>query len=281
VAIGTRMVSARFPIALVLIILASLLSACGSTGPAPVVSREYPAQGASSKRSYGGYYRVRSGDSLYAIAWRVGHDFRSLAAWNGIRPPYTIYPGQRLRLGPSSNGKAEHKRKPAPKKEARKKAHTTGVKTAPLYVRKKASGVVKKTKTASRKKQASASRLRWQWPTQGSVLQRFSNSDRTRQGIKIVGSFGQPIRAAEAGTIVYSGSGLIGYGKLIIVKHNKNFLSAYGHNRKILVKEGDQVAKGERIAEMGKSSDGKPVLHFEIRRQGTPVDPVALLPNRS
>jgi lipoprotein NlpD len=277
------MVSARFFVALVLIILASLLSACGSTGPAPVVSREYPAQGASPKRSYGGYYRVKSGDSLYAIAWRVGRDFRSLAAWNGIRPPYTIYPGQRLRLGPSPNGKAESKRKqkPAPKKEARKKAHTTGVKTAPVYARKKAAGVVKKTKTASKKKRASASRLRWQWPTQGRVLQRFSNSDRTRQGIKIVGRFGQPIRAAEAGTIVYSGSGLIGYGRLIIVKHNKNFLSAYGHNRKILVKEGDQVAKGERIAEMGKSSDGKPVLHFEIRRQGTPVDPVALLPNRS
>lgn len=280
-AISRSMVPARLFIALVLIILASLLSACGSTGPAPVVSREYPAQGASPKRSYGGYYRVRSGDTLYAIAWRVDRDFRSLAVWNGIRPPYKIYPGQRLRLGPPSNGKAERKRKPAPKKVARKKAHTGGAKTTPVYGRKEASGVVGKTKTASRKKRASASRLRWQWPTQGRVLRRFSNSDRTRQGIKIAGHFGQPIHAAEAGTIVYSGSGLIGYGRLIIVKHNKKFLSAYGHNRKILVKEGDQVAKGERIAEMGKSSDGKPVLHFEIRRKGTPVDPVALLPNRS
>jgi lipoprotein NlpD len=122
--------------------------------------------------------------------------------------------------------------------------------------------------------------LAWQWPTSGRVVERFSSEDRTRNGLKIAGRTGQPILAAEGGRIVYSGSGLIGYGQLIIIKHNKNYLSAYGHNRKILVKEGDQVARGAHIGEMGKPPDDQPLLHFEIRRQGTPVDPLRLLPKQ-
>lgn len=121
-------------------------------------------------------------------------------------------------------------------------------------------------------------RLQWQWPTKGKVIQRFSRKDPTRKGIKIAGRFGQSIYAAESGKVVYSGSGLIGYGQLIIIKHDKDYLSAYGHNRKLLVKEGDEVAKGERIAEMGVAGGGGSVLHFEIRRKGTPVDPGAILP---
>ncbi len=101
-----------------------------------------------------------------------------------------------------------------------------------------------------------------------------------RNGIKIAGRNGLPIKAAEAGKVVYSGSGLIGYGQLIIVKHNDNYLSAYGHNRSILVKEGDQVTKGQNIAEMGTANNGNPLLHFEIRRDGKPVDPLGLLPRR-
>ena len=101
-----------------------------------------------------------------------------------------------------------------------------------------------------------------------------------RSGVKIAGAQGQGIRSAESGKVVYSGSGLIGYGRLIIVKHNDKYLSAYGHNRKILVAEGDQVTKGQKIAEMGAANDGKPLLHFEIRRDGKPVDPLRLLPRR-
>lgn len=101
-----------------------------------------------------------------------------------------------------------------------------------------------------------------------------------RKGVKIRGRTGQRVLAAEVGKVVYAGSGLIGYGRLIIIKHNKNYLSAYGYNRKILVKEGDQVAKGERIAEMGVDDSNKPLLHFEIRRNGTPVNPVKLLPRQ-
>ncbi len=102
-----------------------------------------------------------------------------------------------------------------------------------------------------------------------------------RKGIKISGRSGSKISAAESGKVVYSGSGLIGYGRLIIIKHNDKYLSAYGHNRKILVKEGDRVSKGQTIAEMGKANSGDPLLHFEIRRDGKPVDPLRLLPRRS
>ena len=120
--------------------------------------------------------------------------------------------------------------------------------------------------------------MKWLWPSQGKVVQRFKQGDRTRQGIRIAGKSGQPIIAAESGKVVYTGSGLPGYGKLIIVKHNKNYLSAYGFNRKLLVKDGDQVVRGARIAEMGQSADGKPLLHFEIRRRDKPLDPMKLLP---
>ncbi len=265
---------------LIPVLLVSLLSACGSTGPAPVVSREYSGQDSAKRRISGGYYRVRSGDTLYSIAWRAGQDFRSLAVWNGIRRPYTIYPGQRLRLGPPPKAKPKRRQRAEPRPGVTRTTRADKPKKTRTHRRNEASAAVEVKRKPAGKTQVSSARLRWQWPTKGRLLQRFSSADRTRQGIKIGGRLGQAIHAAEAGTIVYSGSGLIGYGRLIIVKHNKNYLSAYGHNRKILVKEGDQVAKGERIAEMGKSSDGRPVLHFEIRRKGTPVDPVALLPKR-
>ena len=122
--------------------------------------------------------------------------------------------------------------------------------------------------------------MRWRWPLQGKVVQGFRGGDRTRQGIRIAALPGQKVLAAESGTVVYSGSGLKGYGNLIIVKHNDNYLSAYGHNRDLLVSEGDQVTKGQKIAAMGRANNGKPLLHFEIRRNGKPVDPLRLLPKR-
>ena len=122
--------------------------------------------------------------------------------------------------------------------------------------------------------------LAWQWPAKGNVASTFNAADPLRKGVKIAGREGSDIRAAERGKVVYSGSGLIGYGRLIIVKHNDNYLSAYGHNRDLLVSEGDQVIKGQKIAAMGRANTGKPLLHFEIRRNGKPVDPLRLLPKR-
>ena len=124
-------------------------------------------------------------------------------------------------------------------------------------------------------------RLRWRWPANGKIIKGFRKGDDTRKGIVLSGKVGYSIAAAEEGKVVYSGSGLIGYGRLIIVKHNKNYLSAYGHNRKILVKEGDWVTKGKKIAEMGMNDTGVPALHFEIRKNGNPLNPVAVLPKRN
>lgn len=218
----------------------------------PAISRQPrkpPKPGAKS-------YRVQRGDTLYAIAWRSDHDFRELARWNGIRKPYTIYVGQKLRLQPPTR----------PVKPIAKSKPPAVPKTARV-----AKPV--KPKTSPRK-------LGWRWPAAGRILATFHAGDPLRKGIKIGGKTGSDIRAAESGKVVYSGSGLIGYGRLIIVKHNDKYLSAYGHNRKLLVREGEQVAKGQKIAELGTANDGQAMLHFEIRRDGKPVNPVGLLPRR-
>jgi lipoprotein NlpD len=122
--------------------------------------------------------------------------------------------------------------------------------------------------------------LGWQWPLQGRVVQRFRSGDRIRRGIRIAGSPGDRVTAAAAGTVVYSGSGLVGYGNLIILQHNHSYLSAYGFNRKLLVREGDRVARGEQVAELGQGPSGQYLLHFEIRHKGSAVDPLVLLPSR-
>ncbi len=205
-----------------------------------------------------GEYRVQRGDTLHGIAWQSGIDHRSIARWNGLRPPYRIYTGQTLRLKPPPARRAPPPAQPV----AKARAQAPRPPTRPSAV-------------AEGKRS-----LNWRWPVNGSVVSRFKATDPLRSGIKIAGSAGKQIRSAESGKVVYSGSGLIGYGRLIIVKHNENYLSAYGHNRKILVAEGDRVTKGQKIAEMGTANNGDPVLHFEIRRDGKPVDPLRLLPRR-
>lgn len=240
----------------------------GESPPPPRARSHTPAPEPTSLT--GDSYRVRKGDTLFSIAWRAGEDMRQLAAWNGIRSPYTIYPGQLLRLSPpkstaSKTTKSTQVKKKSAQKKPLKQASTPTAKDS------------SKTPTPQ---PVTSGRLHWSWPTTGELISTFSAKEQTRQGIKIAGREGQVIKAAEKGKVVYSGSGLIGYGRLIIIKHNDNYLSAYGHNRQLLVKEGDQVAKGERIAEMGRSNEGKPMLHFEIRRVGKPVDPLRLLPKR-
>jgi lipoprotein NlpD len=120
----------------------------------------------------------------------------------------------------------------------------------------------------------------WRWPSEGKVIAAYVSGEPTRQGIDIGGKAGDPVRAAADGEVVYSGNGLIGYGELIIVKHNANFLSAYGHNRSRLVKEGEKVKAGQAIAEMGASAGSRDELHFEIRKNGKPVNPLEYLPAR-
>jgi lipoprotein NlpD len=249
------------------------LAGCTAAWRAPVEARGTHPTPAAAKSPRGSLradeYRVRSGHTLISIAWQKGVDYRSIASWNGIPPPYRIYSGQTLRLKPPISGN-----------------NTSTVKTSkarPIPATRTAAKPIEATapKSTSRKTSkpaAAKTQLAWRWPAKGRIVSSFKAGDPLRKGIKIAGRSGKPIVAAESGKVVYSGSGLIGYGRLIIVKHNDNYLSAYGHNRKILVKEGDRVTKGIKIAEMGTANSGDPMLHFEIRRDGKPVDPMRLLP---
>lgn len=253
------------------LVVALLASACSDPWKAPVESRS--EAGYRGAEISGDSYRVRSGDTLYGIAWRAGVDYRDLATWNRISEPYTIYVGQQLRLSSKAPVPAQ---KPPEQKPALSVAQNDP--PAPAEPPKPATSKPA-TKPQSTAVALPSGPLKWSWPTDGKVTDTYSPQDPARKGIKITGARGQPVRASEGGKVVYSGSGLVGYGELIILKHSNDYLSAYGHNSKRLVNEGQTVARGATIAEMG-IAGGKPQLHFEIRRRGKPVDPLSLLPRR-
>ncbi len=268
-----------------LLLCALLLAAC-SSGPStrrPRVSNEVVEVPSRS----GTTHKVRRGDTLYAIARKHRMGYKQLAKMNGIAAPYRIYPGQVLRLSkvsarPSRPGRTSAQVSAAPKPPA---ATVKPVKPSPspraTTSSKPATAVPKPTAASPKPNPAPApARGSWQWPTDGKVLRTFAANDPARQGLKISGQAGQPVRAAQAGQVVYSGSGLVGYGELVIVKHAGGYLTAYGHNRKRLVAEGDRVKRGQVIAELGRSGTDREMLHFEIRRAGKPTNPLPLLPKR-
>jgi len=239
---------------------ACLLAACSST-----VVRESGTRASTPK--YGATVVVKRGDNLYRIATNNGISTLDLATWNSIPPPYTIYPGQRLRLYPSDG----------------RRTASTSSRPATGTSRTKTTTSTKPAATASPAPAASkpaASPFAWRWPTEGQLVGTYAAGNPTRQGIDIAGKLGQPVRAVADGVVVYSGSGLVGYGELVIVKHNDEWLSAYGHNRARLVNEGQVVKAGQQIAEMGHSGASRDMLHFEIRYNGKPVDPLAYLPGK-
>ncbi|GAB3732180.1 peptidoglycan DD-metalloendopeptidase family protein [Luteimonas pelagia] len=250
-----------------------LLASCGSTR----VMREgtYARHGTSSPK-HGATTIVQRGDTLYGIAFRNGLDFRDVAAWNGIRPPYTIYPGQRLHLYPAGGAQRRETVASTP-------SRTTQPRTT--QPRPTAGGTPSTTAHATPRPATpppapASSGIAWRWPAEGQLVARFEAGEPTRQGIDIAGSAGDPVRAAADGVVVYSGSGLVGYGELVIVKHNDAWLSAYGHNRARKVNEGQLVKAGDQIAEMGRSGASRDMLHFEVRHNGKPVDPMRYLPPR-
>lgn len=261
-----------------ILLCAGLLSGCKGWNPA----KDKPAGSGSYQKTPDGYYRVRRGDTLHAIAFNFGLDWRSIAAWNGISKPYTIYPDQELRLSapagyssrPDGNRSNQTVVKAAPSKASTSKTVE--------YVPEPATGSQQKStpppKSAPIVKSADPGD--WIWPVEGRIISNFKPNDPARKGIDIGGKEGQPVVASAGGEVVYSGSGLIGYGELIIIKHSEQLLSAYAHNRKRLVKEGQQVSRGDRIAEMGKNDRSQAMLHFEIRLNGTPQDPLKYLPKR-
>ncbi len=234
-----------------------LLAACGFP-LAPVSER-----GTELRQPEAAYREVVAGDTLYSISWESGRDYRDVARWNNISPPYIIMPGQSLRLYPPTG--SETARRPAQNSSWKKPAQK---KSTP-----------EKPEAPSRRLPASTQRVAWIWPTEGTILERYSVSG-PNKGIDIAGRKGQPILAAAAGQVVYEGGGLRGYGQLIIIKHNADFLSAYAHCDKIYVKEGNVIKRGQRIADMGSSGADRVKLHFEIRYRGAPVDPQNYLPRK-
>jgi lipoprotein NlpD len=257
----------RLPHVLVACIAVVLLASCGRShvvregGSSRPRSADSPVR--VSQPKYGATVVVQRGQNVYRIATENGLTALDLALWNDIPPPYTIHPGQRLRLYPGAQGSVAARPATTPPK---KPAAST---TAPPRTPAPTPVVVPAT-----------SKLAWRWPADGNVVGTYAGGDPTRQGIDIAGKAGQPVRAAADGVVVYSGSGLVGYGELVIVKHDDQWLSAYGHNRARLVNEGQLVKAGQHIAEMGRSGASRDMLHFEIRYNGKPVDPQQYLPKR-
>ncbi len=219
---------------------AMLLTAC--------VSLQRPNQ------SGAGWYLVKPSDTLYSIAWRYDIDVKHLVAWNDLSSPFVIKPGQYLRLIKPQNYQPV---------TAKLKVKTEQTKTTKK--------IIKKNSTRP---------IIWVWPTSGIPLNRFSFKDINKRGIDIASKVRQPIVAVADGKVVYSGNGLEGYKNLIIIKHNETYLSAYAQNKNLLVKEGDTVKKGNIIAQMGVDKTHGFLLHFQIRKNGKPVDPMQFLPKQ-
>lgn len=282
---------------LVVLVLA-FMSACSHT-PAPVEdrsSRGAPARDVGQLEN--GIYRVRRDETLYSIAFSHGLDWKDVARWNDIRSPYTIYVGQELKLtepprqhrtaspriatrpaGTTPRATTRQAEVPELKKSVPEPQTTTPAPAAQKPAEQKPT-VAPPQPAPTPSAASAADPTGWLWPTRGRVISTYSAGDPARKGINISGTEGQDIVASAAGDVVYSGNGLIGFGELIIIKHSDRMLTAYAHNRTRLVKEGDRVAAGAKIAEMGRNDQEQVMLHFELRVVGKPVDPMQYLPSR-
>ncbi len=259
------------------------------------------------------YHIVKKGDTLYSIALDYGQDYRELATWNNLEDPGLIKIDQRLRLFPQDSVGEATTAQPIPlaapvaapvfsEPKARKLPYSEqalaqlkmpAAKAATAPVPSVSATVQPPTKPPAvhatptplpapvqKEVPAGDGKMIWEWPAQGKLLYGFGQG-MNQKGVGIEGRSGQPVLAAAPGKVVYSGSGLRGYGKLIIIKHNASYLSVYAHNSQILVKEGQTVAKGQKIAEIGDTDSDRIALHFEIRRLGKPIDPLQYLPERA
>ncbi|MEH6452169.1 MAG: peptidoglycan DD-metalloendopeptidase family protein [Psychromonas sp.] len=253
----------------------------------------------STQMITGKTYKVKKGDTLYSIAWRGNLDVNRLAKYNNLSSPYVIHQGQKLTLIPVKKDVAKTTvvaKQPTSQKTSKnvatscadqsckKKTEQAVVvqKTKEYPAKTNTKKVVKKEPTSSQKKEYSVNSnvSKWYWPTKGKLTNTFSSSQAGMKGISINNQRGTAITAAAAGKVVYAGSGLRGFGNLIIIKHNDDYLSAYAHNEKLLIKENDSIKIGQKIALMGDSGTDTVKLHFEIRYRGKSVDPLRYLPKR-
>lgn len=245
-----------------------LLQSC-SSHPKPSVSER------STQSIYRGKtHTVARGETLFSIAWRYGVDLKKLASFNGIKPPYTIFPSQKIRLDVHAGNTRVSNSNTAAKGDKGE-----GVESASTRDDSRSKNESPKDENLP-KARIFYSPLKWQWPATGKPIALFQGNSGLNKGIDIGGKLGEPVLAAAPGRVVYAGSGLSGYGKLLIIKHSEIFLSAYAHNSTLLVKEGDFIKGGQRIADMGSSGTDRVKLHFEIRSEGSPVDPLRYLPKR-
>ncbi|MBP7614911.1 MAG: peptidoglycan DD-metalloendopeptidase family protein [Thauera sp.] len=269
-------------------LIAALLAAgCASQGTAPVRDGSGVAAAPSVAASVSGFHTVRPGETLLGIARQYGVTLPDLVAWNRITDPDQIHVGQTLRVSataaatagsvvPGSGGAVV-----TPVPAAGSAAASVPIVREPVGGRapvvEPPASIEPPAPAASEQPQAAIAG-QWAWPSPGTVVAGFNEA--SNKGLDIGGKVGDPVFAAAAGKVVYAGSGLRGYGKLIVIKHNQEFNSVYAHNDKLLVKEDDQVAQGQKIAELGSSEAERPKLHFEIRKQGKAVDPTGYLPAR-
>lgn len=244
----------------------TLISCASGHNQAPVQDRlTYP-----SKKV--GYHVVSEGETLFSIAWRYGLDYRQLAQRNDIAEGFTIYPGQKINLLASANkSTARSPQKPAVTRVERK--------SVPVSSGSRSKSTTN-TGSVSTPKKSINTPIVWSWPAKGKILATFSSQNRVNKGVDISGRMGESVLAAASGVVVYAGNGIRGYGNLLIIKHNETYLSAYAHSSKLLVKEQAVVKGGQKIAELGSSGTNSSKLHFEIRREGKPVDPLRYLPAR-
>ena len=234
-----------------IIILMLLLAGCGSYKP--VADRNHWQPDTE-------YHQVSAGETLYAIAWKYGIDYREIARLNKITAPYKIKAKQRIRIRAAN---ASSRVKTASVTAARRNSiHSNSVLTDQVIT--------------SRDLQTRSIKT-WLWPVQGRIIEYYASQNGMNKGIDIEARSGTVVKATAAGRVVYSGSSLRGYGELIIIKHNEEFLSAYAHNKKLLVHEGEKVLPGQAIAQAGNTDAKRVLLHFEIRKAGKPVDPLKYL----
>ena len=270
-----------FKLLVVALAMGTLLTGCSSTGSSS--ARVVDRNNAAPKRPIvtTGQYIVKPGDTMFSIAFRYGWDYKELAARNNIPAPYTIRPGQPIRFNSGSTGSTTVVSSPSSSSKTTVTRRPVGTPVPSVSGGKViTSAPSSTTTTVTTVPAAERTAGGWTWPANGVLIGKFASNGSLNKGIDIAGDLGQPVFAASGGAVVYAGSGLRGYGELIIIKHSDTYVSAYGHNRRLLVREGQQVKAGQAIAEMGSTGTDRVKLHFEIRRQGKPVDPLQFLPRR-
>ena len=267
--------------AIALITLLVVLTACSSAYQSPVAEIDEPRFLDSDR-----IHRVNAGETLYAVAWIYDLDFMQIARANGLSSPYTIFPGQILNVDPRANPVITTQAVASTPPPGAGPPQTATSRQPPAASRPSSNSASTPEQTQPPPVQVNPVRVQqgpisWGWPAQGSIVGRFSAAGVENKGIDISGRKGDAVVAAADGEVVYAGSGLLRYGELLIIKHNDLYLSAYAHNDALVVAEGERVRKGQKIAELGSTGVERDMLHFEIRLEGQPVDPLTYLPPRS